>query len=457
MADQKQNASNVGILAMETYFPRQFVAQKELEKSEGVSAGKFTIGLGQDNLAYVDDREDIYSICLTVVSHLLEKYQISPASIGRLEVATETILDHSKSIKTVLMQLFQESGNTDIEGIDSMNACYAGTNALFNSVAWVESSAWDGRFALAVAADIAEYAEGPARPTGGCGAVAYLIGPNAPIVLDPRVRASHMEHAYDFYKPHLSSPYPVVDGKFSNTCYLRALDTCYNRYLQKYRNLHGREAYLSDFDYVIFHAPYNKLVQKSYARLVYNEYLRRPTDEAFASLAEFKDVPLEASYEHRNLEQACVRLSTAGYQRQVAPSTRLPKQLGNLYTASLYAGLLSLLTSAAPADLSGKRVLMFSYGSGLAASMFSFTLAEGEAFTHQLQQLQSCVNLEARLEARTETTPALFQQWMTQRERLHADSSAFQPSGSIETLFPGTYYLTSKDQQGRRFYARTAM
>ena len=47
----------------------------------------------------------------------MEKYQLSYKDIGRLEVATETILDHSKSIKTVLMQLFADSGNTDVEGM----------------------------------------------------------------------------------------------------------------------------------------------------------------------------------------------------------------------------------------------------------------------------------------------------------------------------------------------------
>ena len=41
-----------------------------------------------------------------------------------------------------------------------------------------------GRFALVVAADIAVYASGNARPTGGAGAVAMLIGPNAPIVFE---------------------------------------------------------------------------------------------------------------------------------------------------------------------------------------------------------------------------------------------------------------------------------
>lgn len=38
-----------------------------------------------------------------------------------------------------------------------MNACYGGTAALFNSVDWVYSPNWNGRFALVVAADIAVY------------------------------------------------------------------------------------------------------------------------------------------------------------------------------------------------------------------------------------------------------------------------------------------------------------
>lgn len=35
-----------------------------------------------------------------------------------------------------------------------------------------------------VAADIAIYAEGGARPTGGAGAVAMVIGPNAPLYME---------------------------------------------------------------------------------------------------------------------------------------------------------------------------------------------------------------------------------------------------------------------------------
>jgi hydroxymethylglutaryl-CoA synthase len=121
---------------------------------------------------------------ILVVSSLLSKYNIDPTSIGRIEVGTETIIDKSKSVKTVLMELFAPSGNTDIEGIDSKNACYGSTAALFNAVNWIESSSWDGRNAIVFAGDIAVYAEGAARPVGGAGACAMLIGPDAPVVFD---------------------------------------------------------------------------------------------------------------------------------------------------------------------------------------------------------------------------------------------------------------------------------
>ena len=63
-----------------------------------------------------------------------------------------------------------------VQGVDCINACYGGTAALFNAVNWIEGRSWDGRYAIVVAADNAIYTPGPARPSGGCGAVAMLIG-----------------------------------------------------------------------------------------------------------------------------------------------------------------------------------------------------------------------------------------------------------------------------------------
>lgn len=49
------------------------------------------------------------------------------------------------------------------------------------------------------------------------------------------LRGTHMQHAYDFYKPDMVSEYPVVDGKLSIQCYLSALDRCYSVYRNKIR------------------------------------------------------------------------------------------------------------------------------------------------------------------------------------------------------------------------------
>lgn len=63
-----------------------------------------------------------------------------------------------------------------LQGVDNVNACYGGTAALYNCINWIGSQAWDGRLAIVVASDEAVYEAGPARPSGGAGAVALLVG-----------------------------------------------------------------------------------------------------------------------------------------------------------------------------------------------------------------------------------------------------------------------------------------
>lgn len=97
------------------------------------------------------------------------------------------------------MDLFADAGNFDIEGIDSKTACYGSTAALFNAINWIESTSWDGRNAIVVTGDIAVYAEGPARPAGGAGACAMLLGPNAPIVFERKYSSSSfLQHRRSF-------------------------------------------------------------------------------------------------------------------------------------------------------------------------------------------------------------------------------------------------------------------
>lgn len=125
-----------------------------------------------------------------------------------------------------LRGLFGARGNHDVEGVDTYNACYGGTAALFNTVAWMESRAWDGRYGLVVCVDIAELGDEKAF-LDGAAAVAMLVGPDAALVLEPE-RTSHMMHTWDFYKPvGWVDPFPLMrDGKHSIDVYTACLDGC---------------------------------------------------------------------------------------------------------------------------------------------------------------------------------------------------------------------------------------
>ncbi|KAG0234394.1 hypothetical protein B0O80DRAFT_383445 [Mortierella sp. GBAus27b] len=444
--------ANVGILALEFYFPSKFVNQTELEQFDGVSAGKYTIGLGQTNMAVCDDREDINSIALTVVNNLVEKQNISYKDIGFLEVGTESIIDKSKSVKTVLMSLFEESGNHDVEGIDTKNACYGGTASVFHAVNWIESSSWDGRLALVVAADIASYAEGPARPTGGAGAVAILIGPNAPVVFDQGVRSTHMNHLWDFYKPELASEYPTVDGHFSNTCYVRSVDACYSLFTKKFSKRYSPNPETliksQDLDYVAFHAPNCKLVQKAFGRLAYNDMLQDPENEIYASVKDYaKFGHSEESYYDKELERAMMQFTKSEYQKKVIPSIYASTNVGNMYTASVWACLSSLLSSTPDEAIVNKRIGVFSYGSGSAATFFSLKVVAST------QKFRDSLQIQSRLEQRVKVTPEAFASLLKLREET-ALLKDYNPVGDISTLVKGTYYLQRIDEKFRRTYGR---
>ena len=55
---------------------------------------------------------------------------------------------------------------------------------------------------------------------------------------------------------------------------------------------------------------------------------------------------------------------------------RLPAQVGNIYTGSLYLALASLLCAEVDA-IEGQRIGLFSYGSGCAAEFFAGRVADG--------------------------------------------------------------------------------
>ncbi|VBB30766.1 unnamed protein product [Acanthocheilonema viteae] len=404
-------ADQVGIRGIELYIPKLYITQKDLETFDNVQKGKYTVGLGQEEMSFCADHEDITSICLTVVSKLLKNYKLSASDIGFLCVGTETLTDKSKSVKTSLMKLFEE--NCDIEGVDVKNACYGGTQALFHAIDWIHANwEFERRYAIAVMADIAVYDAGPARCTGGAGAFAALIGPNAVLSFERGLRATYMVDVYDFYKPNqpVPSEYPIFEGQASLQAYLTAVDEAYKLYCQKSEKLRNEVVDISNFDAVFFHCPFTRLVQKALGVLAFIDFKRGLCDHLV------------------NVERA---------KPSHSPDERA---------------------------LGGQRLLFFSYGSGAAAAMFSarILILEKDAEDQCTQMKRSANAAVALLEKRLCIDPKRYSEILALREKLLSSTAPYRPEGVRNnlmdefSLFPNTYYLMNIGDKYRRYYAQTS-
>ena len=417
-------SSNIGIKAIEVFFPDTFVNQSELEDFYGVEKGKYTIGLGQQNMSFSNNRLDVNAIALTVTESLMDKYNISFNDIGRVEVGTESSVDKSKSVKTVLMDLFAKHNNYNIEGTDCINACYGGTQAIFNSIAWLQSPECKNRYAIVVMADIAVYPEGPARPTGGCGGIAVLLGPDAPIIFEEGTRHSYMDNVYDFYKPVLNSQYPVVDGELSNNTYLDALYNCYKGYSD---NKNDNNLIQSSNNYFIFHTPYCKLIKKSIAYLVFKS-----------------EMPENNSTYNKIIEKKFIKKSENIFLK-TDRSLILSKQLGNTYTASLWLCLVSLINNSDD-NLLNKNIIGFSYGSGMTSTMFGMKVIDS------VKYMKQNINLESRLLKRLQCNVDYFHNVLQENDDLY-DECNILLSNNLKSIPEDGYYL-SKIKEGKRSYLK---
>lgn len=81
-------------------------------------------------------------------------------------------------------------------------------------------------------------------------------------------RATHAFEVYDFYKPRGDTEYASVDGKLSQGAYISSVDICWAGLKRKLKAAGEAAVSLDSFDYVCMHSPYNKLVQKGFARSV---------------------------------------------------------------------------------------------------------------------------------------------------------------------------------------------
>ncbi len=106
-------------------------------------------------------------------------------------------------------------------------------------------------------------------------------------------------------------------------------------------------------------------------------------------------------------------------------------------------------------EMCGRRVVMFSYGSGLASAMYSLRVCDSPS--PALNKLVTGLSdIPQRLAARTVVPPAKFEEMMKLRQETH-HKAPYVPETSRDDMFPGTFYLSNVDNKHRRSYKQVAM
>lgn len=351
----------IGIDKIGFYAPHLYLDMNNLAAARNVEPEKFTIGIGQEKMAVAPITQDPVTLAANAALSILDEEDRE--KIDFVIFGTESGIDNSKSGAVYVHHLL--GLNPNARSIEVKQACYGATAGIQMAKGHVALNP-DSRV-LVLASDIARYGLNTAgESTQGAGAVAMVIS------ADPKVLALEDQSAYltadimDFWRP-IYSDYAFVDGKFSNEQYVLFFKTVWEQYKTK------SDLGLNDFEAICFHLPYTKIGLKA---------LRTILEEASGESQE----RLLANYQSSTL-----------YNRDV----------GNIYTGSLYLSLISLLEKSEQLK-AGSRIGLFSYGSGAVGEFFTGTLQPN--YREHLHVKKHAELFASRTEISIEAYEEVFQQ-----------------------------------------------
>jgi len=208
----------------------------------------------------------------------------------------------------------------------------------------------------------------------------------------------------------------------------------------------------------VFHAPYNKLVEKSFARLYLVDAIRRYEE---SGVVDVRDRDLEPwikggkeTMGDRELDKVLKGKSGGVFKSKLEASNEVSKRVGNTYAASIMMGICSLVDKEGGERgglKPGATVGIFSYGSGAIATMYGLRVrATGGEFT--VGRMAGKLNLRERIGRREKVGAEELDMALDCRARMHTKGNDYSPAYPVDRLFPGTYYLVNIDDKFRRFY-----
>jgi hydroxymethylglutaryl-CoA synthase len=373
--------------------------------AQGEDPGKYTHGLGLNASSFPDSYEDIVTMGANAAHRLMERKDLDPEDIGRIDVATESAFDNSKPVSTYIAGCLEQVYDSDFHHANKGErkfACISGTQSVNDAFNWIKSGRSRGRSAIVIATDTALYArDDPGEATQGAGAVAMLVSEDPDVVELSDEQGFGSADETDFLKPQ--QQFPSVDGKRSMQVYLARMREA----LEDFESMAG-DIHPDDFRYIPFHTPFPGMVRK--AALLAYRHTTRETEVEEELAEEIGMQPREDDFADREAYEEAMRgyvddlaeteTYQSWYESVVEPTLTISREVGNWYTGSVHIARASALRHALQndIDLDGATLGVGSYGSGAQAEVHAEYVQPG--WEAEIEAM----NVEEQLEARHNLT-----------------------------------------------------
>jgi hydroxymethylglutaryl-CoA synthase len=376
----------VGIDDLSVYVPKLFLPTTgEFAASRSIDPAKLTKGIGIERMSIPDVHEDAATMGAMSMLDLMKRNDLLPDQIGKIYVGTESGVDEAKAIGTyiigMLEKIYGAGSFEECSTVELKSACIGATYALENLCNWVALNDED-QTGIVIASDIARYSlNSPGEYTQGGGSVSLQVRKSPRLMTIDGFTGSFTRNEDDFFRP-IGACTAVVHGKKSNDCYLTAVNMAFASYKKKILRagtikLNDSECLTDHLAHLLFHIPYPRMAEYASASIFRQEWRDLPRWEDIES--KIGEEPMSDAFSDTNEYLAMDALFGKkfskteqfldAYNSKVKDSTIISRQVGNIYTGSLYLGLASLaeLHKLVP----GERVCFCSYGSGCSAMVFS--------------------------------------------------------------------------------------
>ena len=361
---------------------------KTLAKARNIEPEKLEKGLGLLKMTLADSHQDTVVFGANALTKLIQDNNIDLNEVARIYVGTESSIDSSKPTSSFLIALMEQKFGENIlsecDVVDFTFACIGGVDAMQNCIDYVKLN--PTKKAIVVTTDLAKYdLNSTGEYTQGAGAVAMLITSNPRIIAFENNWATSTKGVFDFFKPYriiskhtitgndtneawfdnleaeieIHKEQPVFDGQYSNQCYM---DRTRNAYFSFKKLKQTTETIYNSWESIIMHLPYafqgRRMLSEIYALDAQDKII---SGEETPAEYQNKLKEISKSYEYKNF-----------VNQKLMPAELASSLIGNLYTGSIFMGLLSTLAHFYDSnkEIAGSKFGFLAYGSGSKSKVF---------------------------------------------------------------------------------------